>query len=99
MRRNVERPIITIVPLAVTQLTSEAMLGMKARRYLDWIIQENIPHHKVGKLRIVLAEVALERLRPRERMGGRTPNGRGRGGPRPSGDREEAYGRIEQYPP
>ncbi len=58
-----ERPL-SIVPLLVTQLNCEAVIGVNGRRYLESIVPRFAGHViAIGKLRAIPADVLLERLR------------------------------------
>jgi hypothetical protein len=50
-------------PLAITQLNSEAALGIPGRRFREWVRAEGVPHRRLGQLVIVLATDALAALR------------------------------------
>jgi hypothetical protein len=47
----------------VSQLNSQAVLGMGPDRYLDWIKTAGVPVIKLGKLRLVEIGAALAALR------------------------------------
>jgi hypothetical protein len=51
-----------VAPVAVTQENCLAALGLEPRRFLALIHELNIPHRKLGKLRLVRVEHLLDAL-------------------------------------
>lgn len=51
-----------VVPVVVTQANCFAALGLEPRRFLSLIHERQIPHTKLGKLRLVRVEHLLEAL-------------------------------------
>ena len=57
------RAPVVVAPLAVSQLNCEAVAGINARRFLDWLAAHPaIPRARVGKLVLVEASVLLAHL-------------------------------------
>lgn len=54
-----------VVPLLVTQVNSEAALGIPPRRYRELVLALRLPTITIGKLRAVEASVLLDALRER----------------------------------
>ena len=54
---------IVVAPLAVSQLNVEAVAGINARRYLNWLASHpEVPRARIGRLAIVEASVLLAHL-------------------------------------
>lgn len=55
---------LVVAPVAITDLTAPAILGIEARPFREWLVAANVPHTRRGKRVIALvADVvaALER--------------------------------------
>ncbi len=57
------REPITTAPSHVSQLNCMPILGIDARRYLEFIREYEVPHACVGKLRVAELHVLRDRLR------------------------------------
>lgn len=73
-RRRVLKDGPALMPATVSQLTSEAVLGIPGRRFREWVAAERVAHRRIGKLVVVELTVALRALRaeqdePREESG------------------------------
>lgn len=55
-RKLQDRPPIVVAPTHVSQLTCRELLGIDARRFLEFVRSRSIPAARVGKL--VVAELA-----------------------------------------
>jgi hypothetical protein len=55
--RALERkPLATIEPLAVSDASAFASIGLTSRQFRRWLVDANVPHRKVGRRTIALAE-------------------------------------------
>jgi len=59
-----EPPVLAVMPLTVTQHNCLPVGGMTPRRFLDWIIERQVPCRKEGKLRVVEASTFLRFMAP-----------------------------------
>lgn len=62
-----------VQPVAVTQVTSEAVLGIPARRFREWVNGRRVRHTRVGKLVVVSIADALAALRAEQVAGETAP--------------------------
>jgi hypothetical protein len=56
------RDPVATMPVTVTQLTCMPILGIDARRFLDFVASSKVPHAKIGRLRVVDVVVMREHL-------------------------------------
>jgi hypothetical protein len=55
--------VAPVVPASVTQLTSQAVLGIPGRLFREWVRAQRVRHGRVGKLIVVSVHDALAALR------------------------------------
>jgi hypothetical protein len=68
-KRVAESPSVALAPLAISQHTSAALGFKTPRAFLEWLIENGVPHVRRGKDRIVEATIALEHLRAAAQKG------------------------------
>lgn len=55
-RPTKRRDPVSAAPLSVSQLTALPLLGIDARRYLQLLAAHEVPHAKLGKLRVAMLD-------------------------------------------
>jgi len=50
------KPPVEITPLAISDLTALAALGLTPRQFRRWLIDASVPHRKLGRRTIVLVD-------------------------------------------
>jgi hypothetical protein len=64
MKRSLRPPTaIPVAPILISQVNCESACGLKPWRFLQLIVEHNLPHRRLGKLELVEAAVLLETLR------------------------------------
>ena len=50
------KPLATLSPLAISDASAFASIGLTGRQFRRWLIDEQIPHRKIGRRTVALAE-------------------------------------------
>lgn len=66
--------VLVVAPIAVTDLTAPAVLGIEARPFREWLVAANVPHTRRGKRVIALVADVVAALE-RSSMGEPTEDG------------------------
>lgn len=61
-KRPIPATIVPISPFVISQENCHPAFGLKSRRYLELIVEYNIPCRKLGKLRLVEVSTLLRYL-------------------------------------
>ena len=50
------KPLATIEPIAISDASAFASIGLTSRQFRRWLIDANVPHRKVGRRTVALVD-------------------------------------------